>query len=258
VFAGGRQIERRVRRTDRDTHYLMRILPYRDEAQTIDGALVTFVDVTEMVAAELRQRTLVEELNHRVRNMLTVVAAIASQTLRQTSSPAAFAEAFQGRIQSMGRSYTLVSREGWGHVLLADVLKAEFEVDRFVGRGRISLDGPAIWLAPSPALALGMAFHELTINALKYGALSQTKGRLSVAWTITGESLCIVWHEEGGPIPAEARRKGFGTTLVARQLDGPLNGSAAFDFTPEGLVVHMEMPIDGASIATDRPTEVEI
>ena len=149
VFASGGLIERRVRHAGRETHYLMRILPYRDETERIDGALVTFIDVTAVVAGEMRQRTLVEELNHRVRNMLTVVGAIARHTLRQTPSPAAFVEAFEGRIQSMGRSYTLVSREGWGHVRLDDILKAEFEVDGVVGRGRIGFHGPESgWALP--------------------------------------------------------------------------------------------------------------
>jgi two-component sensor histidine kinase len=187
--------------------------------------------------------------------MLTVVGAIARHTLRQTPSPAAFVEAFEGRIQSMGRSYTLVSREGWGHVRLGEILKTEFEVDGVVGRGRIGFHGPDIWLGPSEALALGMALHELTINAMKYGALSAEKGRLSVTWAVRDGLLELNWTEKGGPPPDPKGSKGFGTTLVMRQLEGPLGGQAKFDFHPEGLTVRLSLPIDGVGTSTVRPKE---
>jgi two-component system CheB/CheR fusion protein len=254
VFASGRSIERRVHHAERNIHYLMRILPYSGETGTINGALVTFIDVTDIVEGEQRQRTLMEELNHRVRNMLTVIGAIAQRTLRQTESPAQFVDAFEGRIQSMGRSYTLVSREGWGHVRLEDILKGEFEIDGIVGQGRIGYRGPDIWLAPSGALALGMALHELTTNATRYGALSVESGRLEVAWVVAGETLSLTWTERGGP-PAVSLGKGFGKKLVTGQVEGPLHGSVLFDFTDQGLVVSLSLPIDGATVSTVRPLE---
>src|SRR5262249_16841634 len=127
VLEHGTPVDHRVRRNDGTAHYLMRILPYRGRNNLIEGVLVTFVNVTNIVEAEAHQRTLVEELNHRVRNMLTVVAALANQTLAKSGSPDEFAGAFLGRLQAMSKSYTLVSRENWGEVSLNDILMNELK-----------------------------------------------------------------------------------------------------------------------------------
>src|SRR5262249_33688962 len=127
VLEHGQAIDRRVHRTDGTAHYLMRILPYRGRNNGIDGVLVSFVNVTNIVEAEAQHRTLVEELNHRVRNMLTIVGAIANQTLAKSASPELFADAFLGRLQSMGKSYALVSRENWGDISLNDILTNELD-----------------------------------------------------------------------------------------------------------------------------------
>jgi two-component system, chemotaxis family, CheB/CheR fusion protein len=127
----------------------MRILPYSDPTGVTEGVLVTFVDVTEIVAAEAQQRTLVEELNHRVRNMLAVVGAIANQTLARSESPQRFVQAFLGRIQAMGKAYTLVSREQWSEVALRDIVNSELGSYADESGGRIELRGPDVAFAPS-------------------------------------------------------------------------------------------------------------
>jgi two-component system CheB/CheR fusion protein len=180
VLEHGNPIERRVHRSDGSSHYLMRILPYRSRSNAIEGVLVTFVNVTTMVKAEEQQRTLVEELNHRVRNMLAVIGAIANQTLAKTSDPAEFTDSFLGRIQSMGKAYDLVSREQWGEVSLRDILDNELRPPTEERDDRIKLGGPEVAFAPRQALALGLVFHELATNALKYGALSKPSGRVAV------------------------------------------------------------------------------
>jgi two-component system, chemotaxis family, CheB/CheR fusion protein len=125
VVESGEAIQRRVTRPDGKVHYLMRLLPYRQESNVIDGVLATFVDVTGPVEAEEHQRLLVQELNHRVRNMLTVVIALAKQTLSCNEPPERTTRALIGRIQAMANSYNLISRQNWHDVSLADIVEVE-------------------------------------------------------------------------------------------------------------------------------------
>src|SRR5262249_14692943 len=199
VLEHGNPIDRRVHRKDGGAHYLMRILPYRGRNNLIDGALVTFVDVTRMVEAEAQQRTLVEELNHRVRNMLTVVGAIATQTLSGSASPEQFTKSFLGRVNSLAQSYSLVSRQQWGEVSLRDIIMAELQPHVAGDRGRVRFDGPEVAFDSPQALALGLVFHELATNAVKYGSLSTEGGRLDVTWTRERGPVVLQWRESGVP-----------------------------------------------------------
>jgi two-component system, chemotaxis family, CheB/CheR fusion protein len=249
VLENGHPIERRVHRADGTGHYLMQIRPYRGRNNVIDGVLVTFVNVTNLVVAETQQRTMVEELNHRVRNMLTVVGAIANQTLAKSKSPDSFAEAFLGRLQSMGKSYALVSRENWGDVLLNDILLNELRGHNREADGRIKLGGPDIPFAPPQALALGLVFHELTTNAVKYGALAEPEGRVSVTWGIDNGSVLITWLERDGAKVHEPDGKGFGTELIERELKSALGARVAFDYAPQGVEVKISIPFDSKYVS---------
>src|SRR5262249_1874928 len=153
---------------------------------------------------------------HRVRNMLTIVGAIANQTLLRSASPEEFTAGFLGRIHSMSKSYALVSRESWGEVSFNDILMNELESYAQEGKEQIKLSGPEVAIAPSQTLMLGLIFHELAANAVKYGALSKRNGRVSVTWSVEKGRLNIEWLERGGPKPGKAGRKGFGTELIER------------------------------------------
>jgi two-component system, chemotaxis family, CheB/CheR fusion protein len=252
VLEHGDPIERRVRRNDGAAHYLMRILPYRGRNNLIDGVLVTFVNVTTIVKAEEQQRTMVEELNHRVRNMLTVVGAIANQTMAKTDSPKHFAEAFLGRLQAMGKSYALVSRESWGEVSLRDILMDELQSYAEDRQDRICLEGPDLAFPPSQALALGLVLHELTTNAIRHGALAKAKGRVSVAWKVEKDRLLITWQERDGGKIAKPKRHGFGTELIQRELKSTLGAKVTFDYAPKGLEVHISIPYEAKYVAALR------
>ena len=237
--------ERQVTSADGSTHYIMRILPYRDSDSVVSGTLVTFLDVTSVVRAEQHQRLLVDELNHRVKNMLTVVVSLASQTLRRADDLDTFGEAFLGRVHALSGSYALLSRENWMSVSLRDVV--EEEMRPFGGRDmeRVVLAGEEVSLTPSAALALGMAVHELATNAVKYGALSVPEGRVSVSWKLAAEDgaapgapmkwLVLDWLEADGPDVSPPSRTGFGTLLIQRGLAHELGGGATLDFKPAGL-----------------------
>ena len=239
VLASGEPVERRVSREDADAHYLARLLPYRDSGGAADGVIATFVDITGLVEGERQQRTLVDELNHRVRNMLTVVGAIASQTLQHAASPEAFADAFIGRIEALGRAYGLVARERWGDVALEEVVREELEPVLDGNEPRIAITGPAVLLRPKAAVPLGMVLHELVTNAVKYGALSVPVGRLAIEWTAEdgpgGKRLVLRWTEAGLALPNGPGRKGFGTELIERGIRHDLRGAVVLDLTPNGL-----------------------
>ena len=242
VFDSGKIIERRVHKGD-SVHYLMRILPYRGHGTVIEGALLTFIDVSTIVASEIRQRRLVEELNHRVRNMLTVVGSIAKQTLKSNPQPGSFTDAFMGRIQSMATAYTLVSRQNWGDVKLRDILVNAFAAVADEGGRRVELDGGPLAFKPPAALALGLVFHELITNAVKYGALSAEDGRVRVHWP-NGDvgSFDITWEEHSDRTVKKPEKKGFGMELIERELKSALGAHAQFVYTPHGLTVRISIP----------------
>ena len=244
------QFERRVKRQDNSTHYLMRILPYRSADNAVDGALITFTDVTSMVQAEQHQRTLVDELNHRVRNMLTVVVSIAAQTLRQSRNLDEFSGSFMGRINALASAYTLLSRENWVDVPLRDVFMEELQPFITGPIGRLVLCGEPVFLRARGALGLGMVIHELVTNAVKYGALSSSAGKVTLQWRVESkdhkDQLICCWTERDGPPVAPPVRKGFGLSLIERSMNYELKGHATLDWQPEGLVATLTMPLAGS------------
>lgn len=246
VIDDGNIIERRVHQDDGYKHYLMRILPYRAHTHRIEGAILTFVDVTNVIEAESQHVLLVEELNHRVRNMLAIVGAMAQQTLAQSQEPKQFTTSFLGRIQSLARTYTLVSKKQWGQVGLYEIFRDELEPHDGSETKRIHLSGPAIYCRPQAALAFGLVVHELTTNARKHGVLSGTTGTLSVNWMIEGVepsmSLTVRWIESGGPKVRKPSKTGLGTKLISGELHSKMKAAVEFDYDPAGLSVLVTMP----------------
>src|SRR5262249_19227715 len=136
VLEHGETIERNVHHKSAPTHYLMRILPYRSRNNVIEGVVLTFFDVTKMSEAESRQRTLVNELNHRVRNMLSVVSAMAQQTMSRSDTAKDFMDAFTARIHAMAATYSLVSDQNWGDVPVKDIFAKALEPFKLKGESR--------------------------------------------------------------------------------------------------------------------------
>jgi two-component system CheB/CheR fusion protein len=248
VAQTGAMIERNVRRADGKATYSMRILPYRAPSGRSEGVLVTFVDVTNSVEAEARQRVLVEELNHRVRNMLTVVNSIANQTLRQSTTKEDFVAAFTGRIRAMGAAYTVVAQRNWGDVLLRDI--ALEQIKPFVdGKAeRMKMEGPAIRFSPTAALSFSLVLHELIVNAVKYGALAGVAGSVDLVWKRKGsDALELSWSERGGPTVAAPTRRGFGSELIKREIQR-LGGTYGSTYEQSGFRAVLTIPLDESAV----------
>ena len=235
VLNGQEPLELRVSRRDGSAHYLCRILPYRSPDSHVQGTLVTFVEVTSLVRAETQQRMLIDELNHRVKNMLAVVRSLAGQTAQDAKSLDAFRISFLGRLDALSTTYTLLSREHWTSIDLAELLAGETGAFRTADGANVTLLGPPLSLIPAAALVLGMAAHELVTNAVKYGAFARQDGRVAIGWSMEGGEFVMDWVESGGGPAAEPLRQGFGMTLIQRSVEHELEGSVRFDFLPGGL-----------------------
>ncbi|MFN4090010.1 MAG: sensor histidine kinase [Alphaproteobacteria bacterium] len=202
------------------------------------GALA---DVTERKRAEAQQRLLLAELNHRVRNILAVITALASQTLRRSRDLGEFAEAFIGRLQALSRVHGLLTKAHWTTTSL-DAIAREAVAPHGEAGHRIEIRGPDVAMAPRFAQAFSMLFHELCTNAAKYGALAGEGGSLRLHWRIDGTRLVIDWIERGGPAVEQPTRRGFGSILIEQTVRFELKGTCERRFDPEGFSCRIDLP----------------
>lgn len=210
----------------------------------VSGVFVEGSDVTDRVHGERQQKLLVDELNHRVKNSLATVQAIAHQTMRATPDLAGFREAFEARLLALAMTHDLLTATSWRGAALRDVLLSEL---RAFGPNHYRLEGGDVDLIPSEALALGLVVHELATNAAKYGALTGDDGCVSVSWTVSDQTLRLTWRERDGPQVSPPTRRGFGSRLIERSLRGNLAGEARLEFAPEGLTCHIVLPLAGVA-----------
>jgi PAS domain S-box-containing protein len=211
-------------------------------------------EITDRKQAEMRQKLLLDELNHRVKNTLATVQSLATQTLRSAGSPQEFRRTFEARIVALSRSHDLLTRRNWQGADLKDVVSQQLG-PYATNLARLTVEGDAVALTPRAALTLSMVFHELATNAAKYGALSTPNGRLEVRWTVKAadpgsadrpDRLRLTWRESGGPPVAPPERRGFGSRLIERstsELDG--EGELAFD--PAGLCYRLAIPLTSSN-----------
>jgi PAS domain S-box-containing protein len=193
----------------------------------------TNIDITERKAADLHQRLLNNELNHRVKNTLAIVQAIAWQSFRE--APGAAREAFEGRLVALSAAHDVLTRQNWEAARIGQIIDVA-SAPHHGGDGRLSAEGPALDLPPKTAVALGLAIHELATNAVKHGALARPEGRVEVRWTVEGGVLRLTWRERGGPPVRAPARRGFGVRMLEHGLAEELHGSVDIAFEPEGLV----------------------
>lgn len=220
--------------------FLTRVAPSRNA----DGKIVAWfgmnTDVTEQRRHEEDLKLLVAELNHRVRNNLSVIHAVAVQTFRRARSVEEGLEIFEARLMAIAAAHNVLTTDNW---LGADIRPVIENAVMPFGRGRFEIEGPALWLPPKKVLALSMALHELLTNAAKYGALSVADGNVRITWHVdqTADRLKLAWTERGGPPVTPPTRQGFGSQLIERVLAADLEGSTALEFDPAGVVCRIEM-----------------
>ncbi len=223
--------------------------PIRDDSGAVIGIFVQGHDVTETVLAAERQKLMIDELNHRVKNTLATVQSIAMQTARSHEDPRSFAESFQARLLALSHTHDLLTRSHWEGADLRAILEHETEAH---GAHRVSLVGPPVALEPAAALSLGMIFHELATNAAKYGALSAPEGRVLVDWGVgdlTRPQLHLTWRETGGPPAKPPTRRGFGSRLIERNVRHDLAGSVELDYADSGFCAEISVPLDRGRLA---------
>jgi len=207
----------------------------------------TILDITARKRAEERQRLLMNELNHRVKNMLTVVQSLASQTV--TSAAEGFTEIFSARLRALAGAHDLLTQGGWEGATLAAVVETALMPFRNPAESdeRVTFAGPEVRLSPNAAVTLSLAFHELATNAIKYGALSVPGGSIQIRWRIAGDHepqfLDLEWLERGGPPARVPARSGFGSRLIERALAREFNGRSRIEFTSNGVECRMSLAL---------------
>lgn len=218
--------------------------PIRDDTGAVVGIFVQGHDITENVLAAQRQKLMIDELNHRVKNTLATVQSIAIQTARSNTDPASFAETFQSRIMALSHTHNLLTQSHWEGADLRAILEHETEA---YGPTRISLNGPPVSLEPAVVLSLGMIFHELATNAAKYGALHAPDGRILIDWGVADQrdrKLKLSWREIGGPEVTVPDRRGFGSRLIERNIRHDLAGEIDLVYAADGLIAELTVPLD--------------
>ena len=218
------------------------VSPIKNAEGVVIGASKVTRDITEHKRAQEQKNLLLFEMKHRIKNSLATVQAIANQTMRSASLEER--EAFAARLQSLGAAYDLLTSEQWNRASLAEVVAAALHPFQEQHRERFLIEGPGdIWLDSNKSLGVAMTLHELATNAVKYGALSNKSGRISVAWqNPETHRLNLQWKERGGPPVSEPTHRGFGSRLIQQTL-GQGAGAPQLIFDPRGLEYCVEIAL---------------
>ena len=214
--------------------------PIRDADGEITGIFVQGMDRTETIRAAKRQRLLIDELNHRVKNTLATVQSIASQTLRSSGDIATAKQDFEARIVALSKAHNMLSERQWHDTEIGHLVRQELSA---YDGDHVQLDGPILQINAKATVALALVLHEMATNAAKHGALSVPEGRLNVNWSLDDkEDLVIEWVEQDGPPTELPKRTGFGSRLLRTVITGELAGELQLDHGTEGLSARMSIP----------------
>lgn len=227
--------------------------PVRDASSQTIGTIIEVRNIRDEKIAEERQRLLINELNHRVKNTLATVQSVAWQTFKGIDSEAF--ERFNGRLAVLSKAHSILTNSSWHRAPVRNIVTAAIEP---FGAERFELEGPDCEVHPKVTVSLSMVLHELATNAVKHGSLSVGSGSVRIQWTCRHSEdaveLDLKWEERGGPPVSKPTRTGFGSRLIERQLGLEFGGSATLDFQEQGLVcrMHLEMP------PIDEPIELQV
>ncbi len=215
-----------------------------DRQRKVVSFIGTVQDITERKEREEREHLLIREINHRAKNMLSVVDAIAHQTATRT--PEDFIERFSERIQALAANQDLLIQNAWNGVEIEALVRAQLAPFADLMGSRIVMSGPKLCLNAASAQAIGLALHELTTNAGKYGALSTDAGRVDIGWGTDGDTFTMSWTEREGPAVSAPKRRGFGTIVMETMAERSVDGAVELDYAPSGLSWRLICPATNA------------
>jgi PAS domain S-box-containing protein len=223
------------------------IVESRHDRVIYDGeayALETNRDMTEMKARQERIQVLVHELNHRSKNILSLVQSIARQT--SGSNHEDYIERFSQRLQALAANQDLLVKSEWNGVSIHDLVRAQLAHFADLIGQRILIEGPMLSFTPAAAQGIGLALHELATNAGKYGAFTDVKGRVNIAWACDEGTFSISWTESNGPPVIPPERRGFGNTVITNLAEMSVDGAVDLQFTQAGLTWRLTCPAEKA------------
>ncbi|WP_295633534.1 HWE histidine kinase domain-containing protein [Novosphingobium sp.] len=255
VMASGQteKLEEMLTGVDGLQTYLSTKSPLRAKDGSVIGLFGSSMNITEQKNAEALQQMLVNELDHRVKNMLSLVQVMARQTFKPANIDKAIWDAFEGRLISMSKAHGMLTRQNWVGADIADVVAEGLLAHGGQHADCFQVNGPSAWLDAQTALALAMAFHELGTNAIKYGALSTAQGRVAITWNVAGPvdghgdgegnaaMLDLRWQESGGPAVAEPSHRGFGSRLIQQAFAHNGTDLAEVRYLPGGIEFHVRV-----------------
>jgi two-component sensor histidine kinase len=227
-----------------------------DDAGRAERMTGVYIDVTYRRVAEDHKNLLIAELDHRVKNVLACVAAVAQQSRECSKSADHFIDVLNGRINSLANAHALLSRSHWEGVGIGELVRSELA--RCVSDGNHLIDGPDVVLAAEATQPLAMVLHELTTNAMKFGALSSRCGRVSVRWgqsSNSQECLALEWREVGGPPIAARGPTGYGSSVIRDLIPYELGGTVDYVLAPEGVRCRVEVPSKWLRIGVREHTD---
>lgn len=244
------QLEHRVRRADGSAGWTFsRAVPLVNDAGQITEWFGAASDISARKEAEEHLRLVINELNHRVKNTLAMVQAVAAQTFRRGEDFLVAQEKFTARIKALAHATDLMTDHRWVEASLGAVIRGVLGTHCGDAAERCEVSGPDVHLQPKTGISLSMGLHELATNAIKYGAWSNAAGKVSINWTVQGSGpgarLRLEWRESGGPSVVPPNQRGFGSRLIERGLAAELGGQASMRFEPSGLVCVIEAPLSG-------------
>jgi PAS domain S-box-containing protein len=243
--SGEYYVEHRIRR-HADGEYRW----HQTRAKSVHGAngewVGTSADIHDMRTLQDRQQVLLSELQHRTRNLLSLIQAIARQTMRSSTSLSEFAAQFESRLAALSRVQGVLARTDHGPIKLEQIVRGELEAHG--ADESVEIGGPDVELPPNAAQALALAIHELATNAVKYGALSQQSGTLEVIWSLRENDqdgfVKLEWREAGVSLPSgPPARRGYGRELIERALPYQLDAVTNFEIAADGVRCSVELPL---------------
>lgn len=249
----------RMSRDGRAVDVAVSASPMYDPQGPFLGVASVMRDITDRKKAELHQRLLIGELNHRVKNTLAVVQGLAQQTFRDVEAATEARSAFEGRLLALAAAHNILTDRKWENAGFREIVEAALRPFLREDAGRISLSGPDLVVRPQTAVAFAMVLHELATNAVKYGALRPSGGRLDVDWSSTPEDGFLFHWVEQNDAPIEApRKKSFGSRLIERSLASEIGADVEPNYTPDGLRLTIRAPHFAGASAIAPPVTAAV